>query len=283
MADNAVLPGKAHLPVLVEGNYVAWSALLRAHLVGAELWEAVGPESEFSPKGPKTSKKKREQAYSRILETISEPQLAYVLGTDDPREAWMLLEEAHCSTSVNSILSLRRGFFRMTKTETESIMLWISRVRTAALELSRTDHPITELDQVMVITDGLPDEYAHVVSALDALPVAEIRLRDVMTRISGAEAQLQRSREKASEVGAVALLASDRKARAPRNDLRCYNCEGRGHFADDCPTPRPDRQRPAHAKVAQVEDETPGDFKARASLAYVIDEEDEEPPLRLFG
>lgn len=207
MVDHAVLPGKARLPVLVEGNYVAWSALLHAHLVGAKLWETVGPETKFLLKGPKTSKKKCEQAYSSILETISELQLAYILGTDDPREAWTLLEEAHHLMSVNSILSLRRCFFCMTKTKTKSIMLWISRVRTTALELSRTDHPIMELDQVMVIIDGLPDKYAHIVSTLDALPVAKIRLHNVITCISGAEVQFQRSREKVSEVGAVALLA----------------------------------------------------------------------------
>lgn len=280
---------KARLPILVEGNYVEWSALVRAHLIGVDLWEVVGPEAEeLVPKGPKgvaAQRKKEQQAYARILETLSPPQLAYVLETENPRTAWQLLEEAHRSTSVNSILSLRRRFFRMTKSESESIMTWISRVRTAALELSRTEYPAKDLDVVMVITDGLPDEYAHVVSALDALPIKDLKVREVMTRIAGAEAQLQRAEEKASE-NSVALVAADRRGRANRGELTCFNCDGRGHYAEDCPSPRPAQSSRApsgsyqgrgasHAKLADSSEET-------ARLAQVRSDLDDEYVVQLF-
>ncbi|KAL6305910.1 hypothetical protein BKA93DRAFT_696141, partial [Sparassis latifolia] len=78
----------------------------------------------------------------------------------------------------------------MTKVESESIMTWISRVRTAALELSRTPYPTTELDIIMVISNGLPDEYQPVVNALDSLPFEELKLFAVTMRITGLEAQL---------------------------------------------------------------------------------------------
>ncbi|KAL6305919.1 hypothetical protein BKA93DRAFT_824708 [Sparassis latifolia] len=89
----------SRIPKLVEGNYIKWSALMKAHLVAADLWEVVGPEEEElvarGPKGVAAKKKKREQTYSKILMNLSPPQMAFVLGSENPREAWAALEETH--------------------------------------------------------------------------------------------------------------------------------------------------------------------------------------------
>lgn len=242
---------KNHLPLLKEGNYVEWRARVKAYLVGADLWEVVGPEKDEvvakGVKGVAAKKKKNELAYSKILETLSSSQMAYVLGTENPREAWGLLEEVHRSSSVNSILALRRRFFRMMKDESESIITWIARVRTAALELKYTDHPVSELDIIMVVTDGLDSEiFGDVVSALDALPAKDIKMSDVTTRLLGKEAMLNRRGEKLDDLEIRANYASDRRGGKGTGsvsrhgpELTCFNCGGRGHYADDCPSPPP--------------------------------------------
>ncbi|GBE86473.1 hypothetical protein SCP_0903520 [Sparassis crispa] len=205
----------SRIPKLVKGNCIEWSALMKVHLVTADLWEVVGPEEEKlvarGLKGVAAKKKKREQVYSKILMNLSPPQMAFVLGSENPQEAWAALEETHRSASVNSILSLHRHFFRMMKVESESIMTWISRVHTAALELSRTPYPTTELDIIMVISDGLSDEYQPVINALDSLPFEELKLFAVTMWITGLEAQLAHSKEKASEVTVAYYVAQSRR------------------------------------------------------------------------
>ncbi|GBE86485.1 hypothetical protein SCP_0903640 [Sparassis crispa] len=77
----------SHILKLIKGNY-QWSALMKAHLVAADLWEVVGPEEEEliarGPKGVAVKKKKREQAYWKILMNLSPSQMAFVLGSENP-------------------------------------------------------------------------------------------------------------------------------------------------------------------------------------------------------
>ncbi|TFK80235.1 hypothetical protein K466DRAFT_445318, partial [Polyporus arcularius HHB13444] len=99
------------------------------------------------------------------------------------------LEQVHRSSSVNSALSLRRSFLRMVKKEDESAIGWIGRVRARALELSHTPCPATTVDVILVITEGLPPQYAPVLTQLESLPFDSLTISAVTTRITGFEAQ----------------------------------------------------------------------------------------------
>ena len=76
----------------------------------------------------------------------------------------------------------------MTKFESESTMSWISCVHGWAFKLSHTPCPVTDINIIFVITDGLPNKYKTVVSALDGLPFLEITMTNVITHVMGHEA-----------------------------------------------------------------------------------------------
>ncbi|KAF7795441.1 hypothetical protein EIP86_006599 [Pleurotus ostreatoroseus] len=123
----------------------------------------------------------------------------------------------------------------MRKLEAETTLNFISRVRRAAHELSNTPAPVAELDQILVITDGLPEEYSTVVTALDNLPFSELKMQNVITRITGREAQLQRSEDIIKDVtDATAFIARGSKGLPKKTIDRsviCYACQGFGHIA----------------------------------------------------
>ena len=227
--------------------------LMEATLI-AELWVVVGPEEEETvPKGPKglrERKTKQQQARAKIVLSVDTSQLSFIAGLEDPRKIWTTLRDIHRSQSVNSVLSLRRRFFRMRKLEAETTLNFISRVRRAAHELSNTPAPVAELDQILVITDGLPEEYSTVVTALDNLPFSELKMQNVITRITGREAQLQRSEDIIKDVtDATAFIARGSKGLPKKTVDRsviCYACQGFGHIAAVCPSTN------AHAHIAQV-------------------------------
>lgn len=243
---------KNQIPKLKEGNYEEWSLLLKALLVGKELWEVVDPEAvEVSPKagkGVKARLRKDQQAMAAIVLSVDATQLPFITDKTTARDSWITLRNVHRSYSVNSILSLRRRFFRMRKSESESTLDFVSRVRKAALELSHTPCPTSEIDQILVITDGLPSEYAPVVTTLDNMPFENLKLLDVTSRIMGLEAQVSRAKEKASEVEDVSADTAF-IARRGSGLMKCWNCGGVGHTKNTCPSPP---QGQEHAKIAEV-------------------------------
>ena len=182
----------------------------------------------------------------------------------------MALRDIHRSQLVNSVLSLRHRFFRMRKQEAETTLSFIARVRCAAHELSNTPAPVLELDQILVITDGLGEEYATVVTALDSLPFAELTMQNVITRITGRDSQLQRSEDKTSdEVMALAARHVHTKGQPKKTldrSVVCYACQGFGHIAAVCPSVD------SHARVAEVDSASQDTLEA--SVAHFDRDED---------
>jgi len=198
----------------------------------------------------------------KILLSVDPSQLGFIGRLEDPSEAWQTLETIHRSSSVNSVLSLHRHFFTMKKLPPESILTWIGRVHTCALELSLTTAPVTDLDIILIISEGLPPEYAPTVTTFDNLPISELTLDLVRTRLMSMEAQMKRTTQR--EDGAfsdLAMVAANSSAQSRgrgrhvgqvRKDLTCYTCGGRGHIAAVCPSPQ-DR---AHIMEEEAKDDS---------------------------
>lgn len=249
-------PNSHRITPLIEGNYEVWRIQMTSILVAMELWDAVRPTSEaptseeMIPRGPKAvreQQKKRELARAKIILAIDPSQVPFVMGMEDPREMWDALEQVHRSSSVNSALSLRRSFLRMLKSEDESAIAWIGRVRARALELSHTPCPATTIDVILVITEGLPPEYAPVLTQLESLPFDSLTVTAVTTRITGFEAQLSRARSGATDT-------FDLHAHVARSDVTCHQCGGVGHYLRECPTPK-SLSKPKKTWRARADDE----------------------------
>jgi len=99
--------------------------MMSAYLKSQDLWEVVGPEVEDlvakGVKGVAAKEKKKQIALAKITMCVDSSQLPFFQGSEDPRDVWNLLEFIHRSGSINSILSLRRRFFRMSMHDTESL------------------------------------------------------------------------------------------------------------------------------------------------------------------
>ncbi len=253
-----VKPGQLHISQLIEGNYEVWHIQMTAVLVALDLWDVVRPASEVPsenmPKGPKevqALQKKREMARSKIVLAIDPSQVPFVMGMESPREMWEALEQVHRSLSVNSDLSLRRSFLRIVKKEDKFVIGWIGRVRARALELSHTPCPATTVDVILVITEGLPPQYAPVLTQLESLPFDSLTISAVTTRITGFEAQLSRSQSKVSD------FPDFTAAYVARSDVTCHQCGGVGHYIRECPTPKshskPKKTRGAEGDGGEVE------------------------------
>jgi Zinc knuckle len=149
----------------------------------------------------------------------------------------------------------------MKKIASESVLTWIGCLHTCSLELSFTNFPVTELDIILVISEGLPSEYAPTVTDFDNLPLSELTPNLVRTRGMSKEAQLKHTALKEEEaflepdVAMAATSSSRGKGKQPtkgRKPLTCYNCGGKGHVASVCPS----SQERAHVLEEEEQDGT---------------------------
>ncbi|KAH9830354.1 uncharacterized protein C8Q71DRAFT_717129 [Rhodofomes roseus] len=154
-------------------------------------------------------------------------------------------------------------------------MQWISRVQKAAMELHHTPVPVATVDIVLVISDGLPNTYDPVITALDGLDYSQLTLPLVISRVIGHESKLARSKEKeretlespGSDPSSYALVARHGNKKAGTSpSIICYNCGGRGHIKVDCPSPSVD----VHAHVAALSEKDDGDEHAMLATMETI-------------
>lgn len=116
-----------------------------------------GPLWQVGAEGSEAGSGYGDKTFAGMCQDHSHPgclQIPFIVGLEDPREIWNTLESAHRSAAVNSVLLHCRCFFRLTKSESESTLAWIGCVRAASVELSNTPAPVTDLNIILVITDG---------------------------------------------------------------------------------------------------------------------------------
>ncbi|PPR08175.1 hypothetical protein CVT24_012247, partial [Panaeolus cyanescens] len=164
--------------------------------------------------------KKKTLARARILLGIETFQLPFVSGMESPREMWLALAKIHRSSSVNSILALRRRFFSLCMEADESIISWISRVRALSMELQFTKAPMSDLDIILAITIGLPAEYGPIITILDNLFFEDLTIAHITNCLTSFKSQLN-----------IAHIHDESIMLA-----RCWNCNGIGHGVDVCPS-----------------------------------------------
>lgn len=236
---------------------------MTASLILHDMWPVVGPEVvdtiPCGVRGVKETQRKRAEAMTRITLFINTNQLPFIAGIMDPHTAWNKLQDIHHSLFINTIILLCCCFFSMQKTETESAQLFMSHVLCATFELSNFPALITELDQILVITTGLPLIYRQVVNQLDNISFSDLNLATVMSRILSFKTQLN-GKQDTSESALVA-----RKGLWSW-DITCLQCHGHGHIASACGTAfgttQAAQSQGASAKITEVEETSEGNVIA---------------------
>ena len=226
---------------LNEQNYADWRYMMEALLIEKDLWGVVDG-SESRPAGSPNLKpvrafiKKQQVARAKIILHIEPSQLPHA-RLEDPKDIWANLEQVHRAQGFATRLALRRQFLYMHKDEAQVMSSWISDVKNAAFHLESAGVAIIDEDVILALTVGLPESYSSFIVALDNLPIKELTLPNVITRLLNEEVRQNRtsfSYDEGQAFGAVAT--KNKKSKTPINRITCYNCGGKGHYKTDCPS-----------------------------------------------
>jgi hypothetical protein len=173
---------------------------------------------------------------------------------DTAKEIWDNLKCIHLTRGFGTLLAMRRRFFSMVKGD-KTMEAWIASVCDAAHRLEAADFEVKDIDLIVALTQGLPEEYFPLIVSLYATPIDQLNVNSVITRLLNEEQRQTSNQEHAGQIAIAAHVKSQKPVwsnsgksksksgsvagddRSPHS-IHCYNCGGRGHMSRDCPSPK---------------------------------------------
>ncbi|GJE90164.1 hypothetical protein PsYK624_062900 [Phanerochaete sordida] len=246
----------SHFPLLNETNYPEWIIRLEAYLIRRGLWFGVvviatetAPESVVSDpvalagwvekQWLKRTAEKMAEARAEIILKVDDSQLPHMTSRD-PKVILEDLARVHMARGFATRLSLRRQFSRLVKGGGETMSGWIGRVKKFAFRLQSIGVTVSEEDKIIALTNGLPESYDPLVTALDATPADELTLTYVIDRLLNEEVR-RNGREEEVKIEMAMVAAASQKNNSSQTSLsqrKCWNCDQVGHVRAQCKEPK---------------------------------------------
>lgn len=185
---------------LGERNFIKWSFQFQATLSGNGLFghfdgtEVSPPRYALDTEGGVTNEettayklwKQTDMALlSLLMATLDEDIVDVIIGCKTSRQAWLALQERFSGASRVNIMQLKTELQTIRK-GCESVEKYLQRVKNARDQLLSVGVTIPDEDIIIVILNGLPEEYSIVRTVIEGRET-QITLRDLRSQLLAAE------------------------------------------------------------------------------------------------
>lgn len=249
MSDDS--PSRISFPKLNDSNFGTWAVMMEAFLTSKDLFTDIVEitvdtetddgarrpqdeiDAEIEKKMAKRSKTKMAQARSEMILRVEPGQLAH-MRSKDPLAVWQDLQTVHRARGFAASLALRKQFLLMKMSKGQSMTSWIGAVKEQAFNMTEAGMDVSEHDQILAITGGLPPSYSATISTLDHTAPSALTLDSLIPQLLSAETQ-HGGRSAANSRSPTLPGVTTDEAMAVSQVLRCYVCDETGHVKRDCP------------------------------------------------
>ncbi|XP_078429348.1 uncharacterized protein LOC144701406 [Wolffia australiana] len=263
-------------------NYRHWAMRMEVHLDAQNLWDVVA--------GTETNRQKDRLALSAMLAAIPETSGVQLDIKKSAKENWEIIRSFHVGIdrlAQSRAQGLRREFENLTMKKEEKPSDFTDKFTRVVFDLRQCSDNIKDrspprYDSLTLTIEQFSDmETMSLVEAIGSLKIHEMRLAErdareeeqaLLTRALNRlkktkpeEGQSSRGRGRGkgrgrgrgrgrgkSQANDEQKLEGETKP-FDKSKVRCYNCQGFGHFADECTNDRKPRARDEAANVTVEE------------------------------
>ena len=229
---------------LTGNNYHTWKFQMKMCLIGKDLWGIVTGDETLNPGASNQEQQKfrrRENlALASICLSISSDIQIYVRSAGNAKEAWTSLEQHFERKSLAHKIFYRRKLYAAKMEKGNSMINHVNYVKTLSEHLDAVGDPIQEKDLVIILISSLPEEYNHLITALETIAEERLSWDYVRDRVIyeyeklNCDVEANAKREmKVEDAFLTEKVQSQRKFSKPKG-VKCFYCHKKGHFAKDC-------------------------------------------------
>ena len=170
--------------LLNDENYGLWVVRMEADLVTRGLWDQVVWEEEETVAEEKRDeeykkwwgeRKKKAEARAALIQRVEDSQLTHMRDWD-PAVIWTNLARVHRTHGFATRLALRRRLMTSVKSESESMVAWIGKVKGLAYKLEDIGVAVSSDEKILALTIGLDKSYDTFIISLDSMPTDQLTL-----------------------------------------------------------------------------------------------------------
>lgn len=203
-------------------NYDTWKMATKAYLIIKGLWGVID--------GTETDETKNAKAYSEMFLLLEPVCYSLVAEHTSAKDAWKALEKVFDDSGVYRRVGLIKQLALCSLEDCESMEEYIDRRSSIALKVKNVGYNIDDDVLGSLMLAGLTEEYKPLVMALGNTK-----------NLSADVVKTHLLQEVNYSGGAQSLALIGRKQR-PKFEFKCFECDGKGHMARNCPNKKPQKK-----------------------------------------
>ena len=236
-----------------ERTYEVWEMKFMAYMRTKELRNAIDPDAAGI-----VSVNSRERAFAELVQVLDDRSLNLIMrdAKDDGKAAMAILRDHYAGTSEQRILSLLTTLTTIAKGHNELLTDYVIRAESAANALRNAGEIVSDRLLNAVVLKGLPHEYRPFRVIMEQMKKTTSFLEFKKALRSFEENEKAAIGNLSSQMDAVMKISDpvrehdnfrEERHNTRRNfgensnagyskNILCYNCGGRGHKSEVCPS-----------------------------------------------
>ena len=243
----------AHAALHFDGNeekYELWECRFLSYMRIKKLKKAISPD------GPAVSTEEKEDAFAELVQHIDERSLALIMrdAKDDGRKALKILRNHYAGYGKPRVLSMFRKLTSLQMEEDEDLTGYLIRAENMVTALKQAGEKFSDNLLIAAVLKGLPaqyepfDVYINQTTRDKKINFLDFKMMirnfeennkskgDIKSNITVMKVQHgAQNRESQDESNEKRVNRGDERQSRP--NIKCYNCGGEGHKANECPSP----------------------------------------------